>query len=934
MPVVSRSVGLGALVAALATLLAAPAAAQGKPALTPKDYGRFESVGRATLSPDGRWIAYQITSVDERAELRIARTDRDSTRAAAWGTRPAFSADGRWLAWSIGVSPEERKRLEKEKQPVRSGLGLLDLASGVERVVPEVASFEFDLGGRFLAALGYPPDEPKGKGADLRVMDLETSAELTIGNVTELAWSDAAPLLALTIATGADRGNGVQVYDAVTGRLRGLDASSAAYRQLAWRKDANDLAVLRSVEPASKNGARHTLLAWRELRGRQPALLQLEPRRAGLIDTLEVVQHRRPAWSEDGTRISLGLRPVPDSLRNGRPADSAKAAPSDSGGSPTKLADDDLAQMQIWSTRDVRIIPQQKASAERDARRTLLAVWEPESNRLVQVGTGLLESAEVAADFGHGVERVSEPYPWGEMFGRPYHDVFVVDLADAARTKALDSVRYSWLGPSGQYLLWFDGRDYWSKSLASSEELNLTRDLGAVFADTAYDTPTDLLPPHGVGGWVQEDGAVFLYDRYDVWRVAPDGSGAVRLTDGAREQVVHRVVDLDPEEEAFDARAPLYLSLHGEWSEKRGFARVLPGGEVERLVYDDRYFASLQKADSAEVLVYRAEARDDSPDFFAAGMTLRDPRQVSATNPFVREYAWGKTELIEFQSQAGRRLQGVLLYPANHDPSRRYPMIVYTYEMLSPQAHLFEVPSERDYYSFIAWTEAGYFVLMPDIVFTARAPGPSVVQTLEPAVAKVASMGLIDPKRVGLIGHSWGGYNAAFVPTRSNVFAASVAGAPLTDFVSFMGQIHWTPGLPELSHWETGQARMEVPYWEDPDAHHRASPVHKVQDMETPLLLAHGDKDGVVEFFQSTEFYNFARRAGKQVVLLVYEGENHGFVKKGNQIDYHRRILEWFGHYLKGEPAPDWITKGVPWEKQREEIRRVAKSGEPAAAKP
>jgi len=152
--------------------------------------------------------------------------------------------------------------------------------------------------------------------------------------------------------------------------------------------------------------------------------------------------------------------------------------------------------------------------------------------------------------------------------------------------------------------------------------------------------------------------------------------------------------------------------------------------------------------------------------------------------------------------------------------------------------------------------------------------------------------------------------------------------------VSFMGQIHWTPGVPELSHWETGQARMAVPYWEDPEAHHRASPVHRVQDMETPLLLAHGDKDGVVEFFQSTEFYNFARRAGKQVVLLVYEGENHRFVKKGNQIDYHRRILEWFGHYLKGEPAPDWITKGVPWDRQRAEILRVATGGEPSVAKP
>ena len=167
-------------------------------------------------------------------------------------------------------------------------------------------------------------------------------------------------------------------------------------------------------------------------------------------------------------------------------------------------------------------------------------------------------------------------------------------------------------------------------------------------------------------------------------------------------------------------------------------------------------------------------------------------------------------------------------------------------------------------------------------------------------------------------------YQATFLPTRTNIFAASVAGAPLTDFVSFMGQLHWNPGEAELSHWETGQARMEVPFWEDPDAHRRSSPLHKIHEMETPLLMAFGDKDGVVDWDQGTEFFNFARRAEKQMVLLVYEGERHGFSKEANQVDYHRRILEWFGHYLKGEPAPAWITDGIPAAEQEKEARRVA----------
>jgi dipeptidyl aminopeptidase/acylaminoacyl peptidase len=906
------------LVAALAlSPLPATLLAQSRPTVEPKDYGRFETLGPARLSPDGRWLAYTVTRVDEKSELRVRGLDRDSTRTTAWGSDPAYSADSRWLSWSIGMAPDERQKLERDKKPIRSGAGVLDLAAGSERRFPDTRARAFDATGRFLALHGYAPEEPKGKGADLRVLDLPRETELTVGNVSEFAWSDQGSLLAVTIATGADGGNGVQVLDAATGRLQSLDASASVYRQLAWRKNAADLAALRSQGPASKPGSKHTLLAWRGLTG-EPAWLELEPGALGLHDTLEVVEHRRPAWSEDGRRLAFGLRPVPDSTRNA--ADATTRADSAS----QKTADDELAAMQIWHTADVYIIPQQKARAEATARRTLLAVWEPGARRLVQVSSDLAEEASVLDDWRTGIERVRAPYPWGTKFGRPYYDLWSVDLASGRRTRMLEKVRYSWPSPGGRYLLSFDGKDYWTLDLRSGARANLTAELPAAFADTAYDTPTDQLPPHGVGGWLEGDRAALLYDEYDVWRVAPDGSAATRLTQGAAEKVVHRVVDLDREREALDPAAPLYLSLHGEWSEQRGYARILPGRPLERLVLADRLVSSLARADSADVLIYRAESREDSPDWFVAGPDLRSPRQLSATNPFLSEYAWTRMELVEFRNERGRPLQGVLLYPANHDPSRKYPMIVYTYEILSSGAHQFDIPSERRYYSFAAWTQGGYFVFLPDIVFRARDPGMAVLETLRPAVARVVAMGLVDSSRVGLIGHSWGGYTAAFVPTRTNLFAASVAGAPLTDFVSFMGQIHWTPGNAELDHWETGQARMEVPYWEDPEAHHRNSPIHKVQEMETPLLMAHGDKDGVVEFFQATEFYNFARRAGKQMVLLVYQGENHGFTRKANQIDYHRRILEWFGHYLKGEPASAWITSGIPLERQDQEKRRVA----------
>lgn len=914
--------------AAAALLLAAgltfPPALSSQEPVPPGAYDRFERLGSATLSPDGRWIAYAVHRVDGEEDLRIRDLRQDTSIVIPHGDGPAFSADGRWLAWTAGVGDAERERLEEAGEPIPSTVGLLDLAAGETRSLGDARSFAFDASGRFLALSGPAPEEPAGRGGDLRVVTLDDGAATTFGNVGEHAWSATGSLLAMAVATGTDQGNGVQVFAADGGRLRGLDDSGAAYRGLAWREDGADLAVLRSLADAPDSTTAHGMLAWRGLDAPGgPTRFELDPASIGVADTLEVVEHARLRWADDGTRIALGLRPVE--------ADDTADAASDTT-EPAGARDDDddppdakPAGVQIWHTADVRLVPEQASAAGRDGRRTLLAVWHLEEGRLVRLGDDLLEEARLLEGWRHAVERDRDAYAWGAMFGRPYHDVWLVDARSGERERALERVRWDWASPMGRWLLWFDGRDYWSRDLEDGRTRNLTAGLPTTFADTAYDTPTDRLPPHGIGGWLEEDGAVLLHDRYDVWRVAPDGSASRRLTRGAEEEVVHRVTRLDRDEPSLPSDAPLYLELRGEWSGRTGYARVHPDGRVERLVFEDALVRGLQRADSAEVFAFTRSRFDDSTDWFVGGPDLARARRASDTNPFLAEHAWGRSELVEFTSETGRRLQGALFHPAAHDPARRYPMIVYTYEILSPRVHAFVAPSERDYYNVTAWTQQGYFVLMPDIVYRPREPGVSALEAVRPAVARVVDMGLVDPERVGLVGHSWGGYQATYLATRTDIFAASVAGAPLTDFVSMMGAIHWNPGIAELSHWETGQARMEVPFWEDPEAHRRNSPIHAVHEMETPLLMAFGDQDGVVDFDQGTEFYNFARRAGKQMVLLVYEGEDHGFRREENQRDYHRRILEWFGHYLKGEPAPRWITGGVPLTEQEEEARRVAR---------
>ena len=304
--------GLPALAGtALVLVLAGPVplAAQQRPVVTPDDYGRWERLGGSALSPFGDWIAYAVSRVDETSELRVRRIDEDSTRVFPWGSGPRFSPDGRWLAWTTGMSPDEEEALGGRGEPVRRTASVMDLRTGDVREFEAVAGFAFAATGRHLALRGYPPSEPRGKGADLRVVDLVADAVNTIANVGELAWSPSGTLLALAIATGGDLGNGVQLHDAAAGTLRSLDASGSGYSSLRWRDDAADLAVLRSRGDASEDGDARDVLAWRGLdRGIEMAVLGGEV--AGLPDSLEVVGHRAPAWSDDGAMIAVGVRPV------------------------------------------------------------------------------------------------------------------------------------------------------------------------------------------------------------------------------------------------------------------------------------------------------------------------------------------------------------------------------------------------------------------------------------------------------------------------------------------------------------------------------------------------------------------------------------------------------------------------------------------------
>ncbi|RYG00814.1 MAG: S9 family peptidase, partial [Chitinophagaceae bacterium] len=324
------------------------------------------------------------------------------------------------------------------------------------------------------------------------------------------------------------------------------------------------------------------------------------------------------------------------------------------------------------------------------------------------------------------------------------------------------------------------------------------------------------------------------------------------------------------------------------------------------------------KAKETDVFAFVKQDYNVSPELYTT-TNFTTSTKVTGTNSQQSDFNWGKSELVNFTNKKGQKLQGALFYPANYQPGKKYPMIVYIYELLSSTVHSYQNPSVRSAYNTTNFTTGGYFVFRPDIVYDINDPGMSAVNCVVPAVEEVIKTGMIDTDQVGLMGHSWGAYQTSFIITQTDLFKAACAGAPLTDLISMSMSIYWNSGTPDAQIFETSQGRFDGPWYDRLEEHTRNSPMFNAAKIKAPLLVAFGDKDGAVDWHQGIEMYGTMRRMEKPHVMLVYADENHGLAKKENQIDYQKRQREWFDHYLLKKPAPKWITEGVSYlEKMKE----------------
>lgn len=311
---------------------------------------------------------------------------------------------------------------------------------------------------------------------------------------------------------------------------------------------------------------------------------------------------------------------------------------------------------------------------------------------------------------------------------------------------------------------------------------------------------------------------------------------------------------------------------------------------------------------------------------------LSDSVRLSDANPGMNGVAWSPgSRLVSYVSEKGDSLQGALYLPAGYQEGKAYPTLTFIYELQSDNLNSFYSPTVSSSPNAMigVHTSRGYAVFLPDIVYKINDPGMSAVWSVVPAVKAAIRTGIVDSARVGLHGHSWGGYQTSFLVTQTNLFKSAVAGAPLTDMVSMYSSVYWNTGSANQGIFQSSQGRFKGNFLENQEAYIRNSPNRFADRVTTPLMILHDDKDGAVDFNQGITFFNTLRQLNKDVILLEYVGENHGLSQLRNRRDYSQRLIEYWDSYLKGEKAPAWLTDGVPRLRMEEHLREQAKKRVP-----
>lgn len=912
----------------------------GRRPMTLTDLMQFPAIKDPVLSADGGWLACAVWPDRGDGEVWIREVNGNRSYQIPRGVQPVFSRDSRWAAVTVVPSLLEKEQAAGDKAKEAKLLNrsvLLDLAGGrqiemenAEKMVFSENSAWFICQCRLPESAPEPPaaapapepanqDKPKGGKKDQPRFQL-VIRNLTAGTEFRLpqtgCWA-AAPsgggILFRQMAQAGEEGS-LQWLELKTGEPAPKNLSGGPdffCSGISWLEKGTLAAVLAGREDSAGEPANLALWLFDEKDGSLRKLVDPATDLPGRC----LSGKETPAWSKDGGRLFVSMKACPPASGNG---EKTPLTPADLL-NPEKILE--KRTVDVWHWRDPRIQTQQRKNWEQQKDRAFRGVIHLPAGRLVMLADEAVPEVPPVDNPVRVLAHTVEPYlrgldAAGRMTGE-LQDAYAIRLQDGTRQLVARGLRErAHLSPDGRFVAYFQDKNWHLADLESGRTLNLTSESGTAFYDEENDQPIEP-GSYGLAGWMEDGSALLVYSNFHIWRYCTaTGQGSCLTVPGGKHDGFQlRVIKTDPKSRGFKANERLLLAgVHRQRMQEGFFHLSCAGGEVTRLMDEPYHFSFIAKAEQADRILYSRESGQEFPDLWVAGVGMEQPVQVTRANPQMADFILPEVSMIQWNSLDGKPLQGVLLKPAGGPAGQRYPVIVYFYEIMSDRMYRFNETRVSHRPSFLYYVSNGYAVFLPDIVFDIGYPGSSILKCLVPGVQKIIDSGVADPKAIGLHGHSWGGYGTAYLITRTNLFAAAVAGAPVANMTSAYSGIRWESGMARQFQYELSQSRIGASLWEKPELYIENSPVFFADRVKTPLLIEHGDEDGAVPWYQGIELYLAFRRLDKPCYLLQYRGEGHHLAKYPNKLDYTIRMREFFDHYLKGKPAPDWMTEGVPYQ--------------------
>ncbi|KQC02046.1 S9 family peptidase [Pedobacter sp. Hv1] len=843
-----------------------------KKELQSSEYNLWGEAHLDKISPDEEWASYKMTYENGNDTLFVRNIQNNKTYIFAGGDNASFTKNGSFIC-QIG---EE--------------IAILNLKTGKKETISMAKQFTYCEQTDQLIML-----MPGNQKNNLIIRSLIGDSYKKIGDVTNFLVSPNGHQL--VFSTFINNKSALSLINLKhLNDTKNLVIDSVDYfTGLTWNKDGRSFIFLSQATDKTITAISYYILG-------QDKLYQINPKSAPnfpINATIVYETFNRISISDDLQRVFFYFQTEVDN--------------------PKKKQ---ISKVEIWNTNDKRTFKQQQREGNFQTQ-PKMALWLPLSNQISPITSNELPKVTLNGNLENAI--LSNPEEYEPQFKNDggTRDFYVMNFKTFEKNILLKNQPYIRgtlnPSPSGKYFAYFKDNNWWVYNFSTKHHTNITANIEVKFTGKVRSLIPEFV--YGNPGWSIADKEILLYDQYDVWAITPDGASCKRLTRGREAGISYRIANVPnktgqsytydgPLIETFDMTKILFLRAKGE-DGKTGYYKWSSNSGEKPIVYGDSYVDELNYSLKMGRIFFREQRFDLSPRLMSTSTSIK-PIAFFKSNLQQEKYFWSKSELIEYNNSQGQKLKGVLIYPANYDPLKKYPMIVNIYEIQSNELHIYVKPTYRNEGGFNSniFTSQGYFVFLPDISLEKGSPGLSAADCVISATKKIIEKGLVNPIKIGLIGHSFGGYETAFIITQTQLFATAIASGAITDLNSFYHTLGQRSGRPDMWRFEGEQWNMGGTPYEIPLAYQANSPIAHVQNIRTPVLLWSGQNDLQVDPHQSMEYYLALRRLGKKSTMLLYPNEGHVISNPITQQDITSRIEQWFDYYLKDEKPADWISKG------------------------